>query len=149
MGEVQEPVGVCWCSWAELGGKRRLFVFVGGGGGGGEGFGEVEVEVRGLDEDQEQGEPGGRGERVGGDGGDVGERGAQRGAEGEGDGEAGADQRHGGAALLFGADVRGHGRRELHVAFAQPADDAAGEEGAKVRRGDPQGHGEDVAGHGP
>lgn len=116
---------------------------------GGQGLGQRDVEVHGLGDDQEQREAGGGGEGVGGHGGDSRQPGAQRGAKGEGDAEAGAHQRHGRAALRVVADVGRDGQRQLHVALAQAAHDARGQEGAEVGGGDPERDREDIARHRP
>nr|POE65292.1 hypothetical protein CFP56_34959 [Quercus suber] len=130
-------------------GRGRRGARGGGGFGGRVGFGQRVVEVERLGDDEGEGDAGRSREGVGGDGRDVGERGAQRRAEGEGDAEADAHHGHGLAAVLLAADVRRDRKRELHVAFAQPAHDAAREERAEVGGRAPQRHGSDVAAHGP
>lgn len=112
-------------------------------------LGKIEVQIRRLEHDQEEREPRGRRERIGGHGGDARQRGPQHRSTCEGDAEAGAHERHRRAALALVADVRRDGIRELDVALAQAADDAAGQERAEVRRRDPKRDAQDVAGHGP
>lgn len=110
---------------------------------------QIQRQIQRLQDDQKQREARGGRERVRSDGGDVGQRGPQRRAAGEGDAEAGAHHGHGRAALALVADIRRDGIGDLDVALTQATDDATGEKRAEIRRGHPQSHAEDVAGHGP
>lgn len=109
---------------------------------------QAKVEIHRLDHNQRQTEPRRRRKRIRRHRRDRTQIRPQPGPKGEGDGEARADEGHGSAARGRIRDVAGHGRRELDVALGQAADDAARDKGAEVDGGDPEEHGEDVAGHG-
>ena len=151
--EVEQPVWV----GARAALRRLLRVAVGlavglavcvrGAAHGGERLGQGQPQVQGLGDDEDEGEAGGGGERVGGEHGLGGEPRAQRRPERERDAEARAHQRHRRTALAVRADVGGDRRRQLHVALAQAAHDSVCQERPEVGCGDPERDGQYIAHH--